>query len=139
MDTIPSEKLCLNCTIKILSNIILLLVVLVLPVNAISETFQLGDLAPRGAPDGQLDAADTLLLQRMILGEIIPTNDEKLIGDVAPLGYPDNELNVGDLVVQQRAILGLISMGTVDTLPPAPTLNAGVSPTTQNPYQITGT
>jgi len=95
--------------------------VAILSTRAISETLQLGDLAPRGAPDGQLNAADSLLLQRMILGDIVPTNDEMLLGNVAPLGNVDGVLNAGDLVVQQRAVLGQITLGTIetDTTPPA--------------------
>lgn len=44
----------LTC-IKVLN----LQVLSVLSINAISETFQLGDLAPRGVPDGQLDISDS--------------------------------------------------------------------------------
>jgi len=123
----------------IFNKITLTLFFLLLSINAASETFQLGDVAPRGAPDGLLNAADALILQKMVLGDIIPDDTEKQIGDVAPLGAVDGVLNTGDLVVQQRAIFGVITLGTVNTLPPAPTLNAAVSPTTDNPYLITGT
>jgi len=118
----------------------LALLVIALSTNAVSEVFQLGDVAPRGAPDGQLNAADSLILQRMVLGEIIPTDDEKLIGDVAPLNSPDGKLDAGDLVVQQRAILGLVNLNTIDlsTLP-VPILDAIVLPSTSsNPYPISG-
>jgi len=109
-------------------------------INAISETFQLGDVAPRGAPDGLLNAADALILQKMVLGDIVPDDTEKKIGDVAPLGDVDGTLNTGDLVVQQRAILGEITLGVIEitSLQP-PDLNPGVSPTDDNPYTITGT
>ncbi|HFD32215.1 MAG TPA: hypothetical protein ENJ28_05850, partial [Gammaproteobacteria bacterium] len=119
----------------------LALLVIALSTNAVSEVFQLGDVAPRGAPDGQLNAADSLILQRMILGEIIPTDDEKLIGDVAPLNSPDGKLDAGDLVVQQRAIVGLETLGTVDNnaFTFTPVLNSAVLPINQNPYQIRGT
>ncbi len=121
----------------------LILLCTLLSVNAISETFQLGDVAPRSAPDGQLNAADSLILQQMILGNILPTNDEIKLGDVAPLGNVDGVLDAGDLIVQQRAVLGLINLGTVDVLPSAPTL-IDIDPltaelTTQNPFQISGT
>ena len=124
--------------IKRLSNLILnkfslAIIISVLSISAISETFQLGDLAPKDAPDGQLNAADVLILEKLILGDIIPTNDEMLIGDVAPLGSPDGLLNIGDLVVQQRAVLGLINLGTVDTGLPAPTLDTGISPHDSKP------
>ena len=117
---------------------ILLLIASLFSLGVLAENFKLGDVAPRGAPDGQLNAADSLILQRMILGDIFPTNDELLIGDVAPLGDVDGALSAGDLVVQQRAILGLVNLGTVKILPPAPTLYLGVSPTIDNPYLITG-
>ena len=124
----------------IFNKISIALFVSVLSVSAISQTFQLGDLAPRGAPDGQLNAADSLILQKMLLGDIVPTDDEIKIGDVAPIGTGDGALNVGDLVVQQRAVLGLISLGTIElSALPAPTLSSGITPTTLNPYQITGT
>lgn len=99
----------------------LLLATCIFSLGLLAETFQLGDLAPRGAPDGQLNAADSLLLQRIILGDIVPTNDEMQLGDVAPLGNVDGVLNAGDLVVQQRAVLGQITLGTIetDTTPPA--------------------
>jgi len=108
-------------------------------INAISETFQLGDVAPRGAPDGLLNAADALILQKIVLGDIVPDDTEKKIGDVAPLGAVDGLLNAGDLVVQQRAVLGEITLGIIEiTSLIAPILNVGISPTTDNPYLITG-
>ncbi len=108
--------------------------------SLLAETFQLGDVAPRGAPDGQLNAADSLILQKMVLGDIEPTNNEIKLGDVAPVGTGDGILNAGDVVVQQRAILGLISLATIDIITlPTPSLNAGASPTSDNPYLISGT
>ncbi len=43
------------------NKVALTFLVAILSTGAISETFQLGDLAPRGAPDGQLNAADALI------------------------------------------------------------------------------
>ncbi len=124
----------------IFSKFFIILIISALSINAVSETYQLGDLAPRGTPDGQLTAADSLILQRMILGEILPTEDEVIIGDVAPFGVGDGVLNAGDLVVQQRAILGHINLSTIDISPlQPPVLNAGASPANINPYEITGT
>jgi len=118
---------------------VVLLVASAFSLNLLAETFQLGDVAPRGAPDGLLNAADALLLQRMVLGDIVPDETEKKIGDVAPLGNVDGVLNTGDLVVQQRAVLGEITLGTIDisSLQP-PILAAAVTPTNNNPYTITG-
>ncbi len=105
-----------------------------------AQNFPLGGVAPYGNPDQNLNAADLLILQRMVSGDITPTNNEILLGDVAPIGQGDNTLNAGDLVVLERAILGLIDLGTINlsSLQP-PNINAGISPTENNPYEITGT
>lgn len=79
-----------------------------------------GDVAPRGNPDGRIDSADVILLQRMVLGEIIPTSDELLAGDVAPLGNPDGALTMADVLVLQRAVLGEIALPPIYVGPPAP-------------------
>ncbi len=108
--------------------------------SLLAQNFPLGGVAPYGNPDQNLNAADLLILQRMVSGEITPTNNEILLGDVAPIGQGDNTLNVGDLVVLQRAVLGEITLGTINisTLQP-PELNVAISPTNDNPYTITGT
>lgn len=72
-----------------------------------------GDLAPLGNPDGQLNAADFLILQRIVSGAVIPDAYEQLVGDVAPLNNPDGALNAGDLVVLQRAVLGAITLAPI--------------------------
>lgn len=78
-----------------------------------------GDLAPRGSPDGQLNVADFLLLQRIVIGLETPTSYEELVGDVAPLNNPDGQLNAGDLVVLMRAVMGEITLPPVfDGTPP---------------------
>ena len=58
-----------------------------------------GDVAPLGDPDGQLNVADVLILERFILSQVSPTAEELLVTDVAPLGAPDGLLNAADLVV----------------------------------------
>ena len=112
---------------------------IILRMDVMAATYQLGDLAPRGAPNGSLDISDVLMLQRMILGELTPTADEQIIGDVAPLGNTDGALNVADVLILQRAIMGQITLGIVNIAPPSPVLDAVVSPTNNNPYIITGT
>ena len=62
-----------------------------------------GDLAPRGSPDGVLNAADVLILQRLLLGQIIPTSIESMIGDLNSNGG----LDTGDLLLLERGVLGL--------------------------------
>lgn len=71
-----------------------------------------GDLAPRGNPDGQLNAGDLVVLQRIVMGDIDPTPTERLVADVGPLTGPDGVLNVVDNLILMRAVLGEI------TLPP---------------------
>ena len=63
----------------------------------------IGDLAPRGAPDGVLDAADVLILTRLVSGQITATLEEELQGDL----NNNYVLDTGDLVLLQRAVLGL--------------------------------
>jgi subtilisin len=63
-----------------------------------------GDLAPRGAPDGLLNAGDVIVMTRLITGQITATQGELLLGD---LNY-NEELDVGDLLLLQRAVLELI-------------------------------
>ncbi|MEE9492956.1 MAG: Calx-beta domain-containing protein, partial [Gammaproteobacteria bacterium] len=98
-----------------------------------------GDLAPYGTPDGILNSADVLILQRIVMGNITPTANELLAGDVAPLNNPDGQLDAGDLVVLQRAVFGLVSLPPVSGANNPPVLNTGTSPTNNNPYPVTGT
>jgi len=62
-----------------------------------------GDLAPRGIPDGQLNAGDILIMTRLVTGQITATPGELLLGDL----NNNNELDAGDIVLLQRAVLGL--------------------------------
>lgn len=118
----------------------LLLCSLFLPSQILSETVPAGDLAPYGNRDGQLNAADLLILQRMVTGELDPTAEELLIGDVAPLNSPNTVLDVGDIVVLQRALLGLVNLPPVELGgPSAPILDPVTSPTNVNPITVTGT
>jgi len=98
-----------------------------------------GDLAPRGVPDGVLDVSDVLVLERLVSGQITPTAIESIVGDVAPVGSPDNQLNVADILVLERAIRGKVTLAPITILPPSPILNSATTPTTQNPYPISGT
>lgn len=109
------------------------------PPVSFALTVPAGDLAPLGNPDGELDVADFLVLQRFVLGTLTPTPEQRLIADVAPLGSPDGELNAGDLVVLMRAIHGLVNLPPVYLGPDAPVLNAASGITHANPYTLTGT
>lgn len=106
--------------------------------GAWAETLPAGDLAPLNNPDGALNAADAMILQRIIMGSLTPTQIQLRVGDVAPLGAPDGELNAGDLVVLMRAINGVITLPDVYVGPDAPLLDAPISPTNANPYVISG-
>ena len=104
------------------------------PVSA--EMVPAGDLAPHGLRDGQVNAADAIILTRFINGDLVPTANELLIGNVAPVGAPDGELNAADLSVLMRAILGEIALGSVTVLPDPPTLTGSDTTTSENPYSI---
>ena len=60
-----------------------------------------GDLAPLGMPDGSLNAADLLIMQRIITNQINPGPVELLHGDL----FDDDVLNLQDLILQQQLIL----------------------------------
>ena len=65
-----------------------------------------GDLAPYGAPDGVVNAADLLIAQRIVLGLIDPLTQQDLAhGDVYPPGAPDSVINLSDYLLIQQMIL----------------------------------
>lgn len=108
--------------------VVLIVLALIQPMpSAQAVTYQLGDLGPRNLPDGQLNAGDLVVLQRLIHGHITPSSQEVLLGDVAPVPNGDNLLNAADLLILERAILGDINLGTVDILDP-PSINPVSSP-----------
>ena len=63
-----------------------------------------GDIAPLGTPDGQVNAADYLVAQRIVLGEILPSPLELAHGDLYPVGMPDGVIDVSDLIL----LLGIV-------------------------------
>jgi hypothetical protein len=65
-----------------------------------------GDLAPRGQPDGVIDAGDSVVLSRLATGSITPSSAELSLGDLNDNGG----LDAGDMVVLMRAIQGLITL-----------------------------
>jgi hypothetical protein len=64
-----------------------------------------GDLAPYGAPDGHLNAADVLIAQKIVLGLVAPTALDRSHGDVYPPGAPDGVIDMSDLVLITRMML----------------------------------
>lgn len=70
------------------------------PLDPLSwPNFADGDIAPLGAPDGLVNAADFLLAQRIVLGEISVTSLELAHGDLYPAGSPDGVIDVSDLIL----------------------------------------
>jgi hypothetical protein len=63
-----------------------------------------GDLAPRGAPNGVINAGDYVVLTRLVTGAISPTILESTLGDLNNSG----DLDSGDLVLLMRVIQGQI-------------------------------
>jgi len=63
-----------------------------------------GDVGPRGSPDNQLNAADLVVLTRLVTGVITPApmSLEIILADI----NHDNEIDVADLLLLQEAILG---------------------------------
>ncbi|MCK5395908.1 MAG: S8 family serine peptidase [Gammaproteobacteria bacterium] len=61
--------------------------------------FNDGDLAPLGSPDGQVNAADYLIAQRIVLGEIVADSLQLSHGDLYPAGSPDGVINASDLIL----------------------------------------
>jgi hypothetical protein len=64
-----------------------------------------GDLAPYGAPDGIINAADLFIARQIILGTIVPTAQDIIHADIYPLGMPDGVIDMSDLVILEQMIL----------------------------------
>lgn len=96
-------------------------------------------MAPHGSPDGQVNVADALILQRFVSGNLTPTPEEIYRGDVAPFGAPDSILNAADLTVLMRAIMGQITLDPVNLGPAAPGLTTASGTTNDNPFIVSGT
>ena len=97
-----------------------------------------GDLAPRGLPDGVINAADMLVLKRIVEGAETATLYDKIIGNVAPLGNPDNELNTADILVLQRAVNGDINLSPTVLPVNPPVIITNDTSTLQNSQSISG-
>ncbi|MEE9494241.1 MAG: Calx-beta domain-containing protein [Gammaproteobacteria bacterium] len=64
-----------------------------------------GDLAPLGAPDGIINAADLLIATRISLGTLTPTAQQLVHGDLYPPNAPDGVINVQDLILIQKLVM----------------------------------
>ena len=63
-----------------------------------------GDVAPLGAPDGNINAADYLIMQRIVLDQISPSDLELSHGDIYPPGAPDGVINVQDFIIHRKLL-----------------------------------
>jgi hypothetical protein len=62
----------------------------------------IGDVAPRGAPDNVLNAGDLVVLARLVTGDITDMGDLEAV--LANLNG-DNEINAADLLLLQQLLL----------------------------------
>jgi hypothetical protein len=60
-----------------------------------------GDVGPRGAPDGQLNGGDLVVMSRLVTGALTPTVLESALADI----NNDGQLDAADLLLLQRAVL----------------------------------
>lgn len=63
-----------------------------------------GDIAPLGNPDGAINAADYLIMQRIVLGELAVTSLELSHADLYPAGAPDGVINTSDLILLLKLV-----------------------------------
>jgi len=63
-----------------------------------------GDIAPLGSPDGVINAADYLIAQRIVLGELSATSLELAHGDLYPPASPDGIINTSDLILLLKLV-----------------------------------
>ena len=61
-----------------------------------------GDIAPLGAPDGEINAGDILVATRIVLGLEPATALELAHGDLYPPGSPDGVINLQDLILIRK-------------------------------------
>jgi hypothetical protein len=64
-----------------------------------------GDVAPYGAPDTEVNAADLLVCLQLVLGLKETTLLEKAHADLYPVGAPDGEIDLSDYIQLQKRVL----------------------------------
>jgi hypothetical protein len=60
-----------------------------------------GDVGPRNAPDGLINAGDLVVMTRLVSGAVQPTVLESALADI----NDDSQLNAADLLLLQKAVL----------------------------------
>lgn len=63
------------------------------------------DVAPLGSPDGVVNIADYVIMQRISRGELVPTVIELSHGDIYPENIPDGIIDLSDLTLFQQRIM----------------------------------
>jgi len=64
-----------------------------------------GDVAPWGAPDSALNAADMLVCIQFVLDLKDPTINDLAHGDLYPVGAPDGQISLSDCILIQQLVL----------------------------------
>jgi hypothetical protein len=65
------------------------------------NTSNVGDVGPRSSPDNQLNAADLVVMLRLVTGTITPTALESILADI----NNDDQIDIVDLLLLQQAVL----------------------------------
>ena len=85
--------------------IMLWLIVSIELTNAATLIYADGDLAPRGQPDGVINAADYLVAMQIVLQRITPTADEIKHGDLYPVVGGDGQITLSDVMQLIKLVL----------------------------------
>jgi len=64
-----------------------------------------GDLAPLGSPDGNINAADLLIAERILQGSVTALPLQLAHGDLYPPGSPDGVINLSDVILLLNLLL----------------------------------
>ena len=76
------------------------------PANALSwPAIADGDVAPLGSPDGLVNGADLLVMERIAVGDTVPTSLELGHGDLYPAGAPDGVIDLSDLLLLRQQVI----------------------------------
>ena len=70
------------------------------PLSCNAELVADGDVAPLGATDGQVNAADLLIITRIVLGTLSPDTNTLAHGDI----YSDGVINTSDLILMYSLV-----------------------------------